>query len=62
MTDLFANFHYLSFSDDGWGWNMLRGLASTLQIAMGAYVLGLVIGLGGAMGKIKWFSAYPGGC
>lgn len=53
MTDMFANFHYLSFSDGGWGWNMLRGLASTLQIAIGAYALGLIIGLGGALGKLN---------
>lgn len=53
MTDLFANWHYLSFSDGGWGWNMLRGLASTLQIALGAYALGLIIGLAGALGKLN---------
>ena len=40
MTDFFASFQYLSFSDGGWGWNMLRGLANTLQIAIGAYALG----------------------
>lgn len=32
---------------------MLRGLVSTLQIAIGAYVLGLIIGLTGALGKIN---------
>ena len=32
---------------------MLRGLASTLQIAVGAYALGLIIGLGGALGKLN---------
>lgn len=53
MPDLFANWHYLSFSDGGWGWNLLRGLASTLQIALGAYALGLFIGLFGALGKIN---------
>lgn len=53
MTDLFANWHYLSFSDGGWGWNLLRGLASTVQIALGAYALGLFIGLFGALGKIN---------
>ena len=53
MDGLFANWQYLSFSDGGWGWNMLRGLGSTLQIALGAYMLGLVIGLGGALGKIN---------
>lgn len=53
MSDLFANWHHLSFSDDGWGWNLLRGLASTLQIALGAFALGLFIGLFGALGKIN---------
>ncbi|MFT5046320.1 MAG: polar amino acid transport system permease protein [Porticoccaceae bacterium] len=53
MSDLFANFHYLSFSEGGWGWNMLRGLGSTLQIALGAYALGLFLGLFGALGKLN---------
>lgn len=53
MGDLFANWHYLSFSDGGWGWNMLRGLVSTLEIAIGAFLLGLIIGLAGALGKIN---------
>lgn len=52
MEALFANWHYLSFSGDGWGWNLLRGLSSTLQIALGAYCLGLTIGLFGAIGKL----------
>lgn len=52
MNDLFANWHHLSFSGDGWGWNLLRGLASTLQIALGAFALGLFIGLFGALGKL----------
>ena len=52
MNDLFANWHHLSFIGDGWGWNLLRGLASTLQIALGAFALGLFIGLFGALGKL----------
>ncbi|MEP1442211.1 MAG: ABC transporter permease [Hyphomicrobiales bacterium] len=43
---------YLAFSPPGWGGNLLRGLASTLQIALGAYALGLCLGLFGALGKI----------
>lgn len=42
----------LALSPPGWGGNLLRGLVSTIQIALGAYALGLVIGLGGALGKI----------
>lgn len=43
---------YLAFSPPGWGGNLLRGLLSTVQIALGAYFLGLTIGLFGALGKI----------
>ena len=42
----------LAFSPPGWGGNLLRGLLSTLQIAFGAYALGLCLGLCGALGKI----------
>lgn len=35
-----------------WGPNFLRGLKATLQIAFGAYLLGLTIGTAGALGKI----------
>ncbi|MCP5084357.1 MAG: ABC transporter permease subunit [Alphaproteobacteria bacterium] len=42
----------LALSPPGWGGNLLRGLASTVQIALGAYLLGLAIGLGGALGKL----------
>lgn len=53
MPDLFANWHYLSLGEGGWGGNLLRGLARTLQIALGAYALGLLIGLAGALGKLN---------
>ena len=36
-----------------WGPNFLRGLVSTLQIAVGAYALGIGLGLLGALGKIR---------
>ena len=42
----------LSLTPPGWGGNLLRGLLRTFEIALGAYVLGLAIGLGGALGKI----------
>lgn len=42
----------LALSPPGWGGALLRGLASTLQIALGAYFLGLLIGFAGAFGKI----------
>jgi len=52
MSDIFANWQLLSFSEGGWGWSMLNGLLSTIKIALGAYLLGLTIGLFGALGKI----------
>ena len=42
----------LALSPPGWGGNLLRGLLSTIQIALGAYFLGLVLGLCGALGKL----------
>jgi polar amino acid transport system permease protein len=42
----------LAFSPPGWGGNLLKGLSLSLQIAFGAYTLGLLIGLSGALGKI----------
>ncbi len=35
-----------------WGGNLLRGLAASVQIALGAFGMGLVIGLMGAYGKL----------
>lgn len=35
-----------------WGPNFMRGLVASLQIAFGGYILGLLIGVSGAMGKI----------
>ena len=42
----------LALSPPGWGGNLLRGLLSTVQIAAGAYALGLLLGFCGAFGKI----------
>jgi len=42
----------LALSPPGWGGNLLRGLAASLQIAGGAFAMGLVIGLAGAYGKL----------
>ena len=42
----------MAFSPPGWGGNLLRGLLATIQIALGAYALGLILGLAGALGKI----------
>ncbi|UWQ61908.1 ABC transporter permease subunit [Leisingera caerulea] len=50
LLGLGASAELLSLS--GWGGNLLRGLANSLQIAFGAFGLGLVIGLFGAYGKL----------
>lgn len=42
----------LSPSPPGWGGNLLRGLFHSLQIALGAFGMGLVIGTLGAYGKL----------
>jgi len=43
----------LSLSAPGWGMNLLWGLANSVKIALGAYALGLFIGLFGAYGKLN---------
>ncbi len=42
----------LALSPPGWGGNLLGGLANSIQIALGAFGLGLVIGIFGAYGKL----------
>lgn len=43
----------LSLEPPGWGGNLLRGAWASLVIAFGAFALGLVIGIGGALGKLS---------
>ena len=56
MTELFETLglgvsaELLSLS--GWGGNLLRGLANSSKIALGAFGLGLLIALFGAYGKL----------
>jgi len=42
----------LALSPPGWGGNLLRGLANSVQIALGAFGLGVLIGIFGAYGKL----------
>ncbi len=42
----------LALSPPGWGATLLWGLLNSIIIALGAYSLGLLIGLGGAFGKL----------
>jgi len=42
----------LAFSPPGWGGVLLKGLAMSMAVAFGGYSLGLLIGIGGAFGKL----------
>ncbi|MFC3529916.1 ABC transporter permease [Paracoccus mangrovi] len=42
----------LAFNPPGWGGVLLAGFVKTLQIAIGGYSLGLLIGIFGAVGKL----------
>ena len=42
----------LALTPPGWGGVLLKGLLFTVLVAAGAYMLGLLIGFGGAVGKI----------
>lgn len=47
-----ASANLLALEPPGWGGNLLRGAVNSLIIALGAFALGLVIGIGGALGKL----------
>lgn len=47
-----ADWHLLALNPPGWGGVLLNGLMASLQIAFGGYLLGFVIGIGGASGKL----------
>lgn len=49
---MFESLQLLWIEPPGRGLSLLQGLLSTIQIALGAYGLGLLIGFGGALGKI----------
>ena len=42
----------LALSPPGWGGNLLRGLFNSVLIAVGAYSIGIIFGIGGAFGKL----------
>jgi len=55
LLSIFAQaslFELLAPSPPGWGGTLLRGLANSVQIAIGAYAIGLLIGTAGAYGKL----------
>lgn len=41
-----------AFDLNGWGGQMLKGLLASMEIAVGSYSLGLIIGMFGATGKL----------
>jgi polar amino acid transport system permease protein len=48
----FPTLSLLAWSPPGWGANLMGGLANSIQIALGAYAVGLIIGTAGAFGKL----------
>jgi polar amino acid transport system permease protein len=42
----------LALTPPGWGWVLLNGLLASVEIAAGAYLLALLIGIGGSFGKV----------
>ena len=42
----------LAYSPPGWGGALLRGLGASIEIAVGGFALGAVLGIGGALGKL----------
>jgi polar amino acid transport system permease protein len=47
-----AAWELLALEPPGWGGVLLKGLAVSLQVAVGGYILGFLIGIGGATGKL----------
>lgn len=60
-----APFEYLALSPPGWGGALLVGLARTVGIVSGAYLVAIMLGMFGAMGKLHggvvirdWLTVY----
>jgi polar amino acid transport system permease protein len=53
MSSTQSMLELLSPYPPGWGGVLLSGAVSTVMISLGAYFVGMVIGLGGAIGKLK---------
>lgn len=47
-----ASMELLAYSPPGWGATLLRGLGNTVMIALGAYGVGILLGIMGAFGKL----------
>ncbi len=48
----FINWSLLALEPPGWGGVLLRGLMNSIEIAIGGYSFGLLLGIGGACGKL----------
>jgi polar amino acid transport system permease protein len=48
----FINWSLLALEPPGWGGVLLRGLMNSIEIAIGGYSFGLMLGVGGACGKL----------
>jgi polar amino acid transport system permease protein len=48
----FINWSLLALEPPGWGGALLRGLLNSIEIAIGGYTFGLLLGIGGACGKL----------
>jgi polar amino acid transport system permease protein len=51
-ADSIINWSLLALEPPGWGGVLLRGFVNSLQIAVGGYAFGLLLGVGGAFGKL----------
>lgn len=49
MSDLIS---LVGFGDHGWGMSLLKGMLVTIQISIGAFIVGLIIGLFTALAKL----------
>ena len=47
-----STLEFLAWAPPGWGATLAAGLAKSILIAIGAFSLGLLIGIGGAYGKL----------
>jgi polar amino acid transport system permease protein len=52
LIEAFPTLALLAWEPPGWGANLMRGLGNSLQIALGAYAVGLILGTAGAFGKL----------
>ena len=52
LTEAFPSLTLLAWSPPGWGANLFYGALNSIQIALGAFALGLALGTGGAFGKL----------